>query len=65
MTIKTLCVADDTINYNKTMDKLLKTDLHDDFDQDEQQRSRSQRLPDHSKVKTKSDVAIPRISGHP
>ena len=31
MTIKTLCVADDNINYKKTVDKLLKTALHDDF----------------------------------
>ena len=61
MTIKTLCVADDTINYKKTVDKLLKTALHDNFDQDEQQRARSRRLSDHSKGKTKSDGAIPSI----
>ena len=33
MTIKTLCASDDTINYKKTVEKLLKTALHDDFDQ--------------------------------
>ena len=64
MTIKTLCVADDTINYKKTVEKLLKTTLHDDFYQDKQQRSRSRRLPDHSKGKTKSNGAILRIPGH-
>ena len=64
MTIKTLCVVDDTINYNKNVDTLLKTALHDNFDQDGQQRGRSRRLPDHSKGKTKSYGAIPRIPGH-
>ena len=64
MTINTLCVSDDAINYKKTMDKLLKTALHHDFDQDEQQRGRSRRLPDHSKGKTKNDGAIPSIPGH-
>ena len=64
MTINTLCVADDTINYKKTVDKLLKTALHNDFDQDEQQRGRSRRLPNHSKGKTKNDGAIPSIPGH-
>ena len=64
MTINTLCVADDTINYKKTVDKLLKTALHDDFDQDEQQRGRSRRLPNHSKGKTKSNGSIPSIPGH-
>ena len=64
MTIKTLCVADDTINYKKTVEKLLKTTLHDDFYQDKQQRSRSRRLPDHSKGKTKNNGAIPSIPGH-
>ena len=34
ITIKTLYVADDTMNYKKTVDKLLKTDLHDNFYQD-------------------------------
>ena len=64
LNINTLCVVDDTINDKKTVDKLLKTDLHDDFDQDEQQRGRSRRLPDHSKGKTKSNGAIPIIPGH-
>ena len=64
MTIKTLCVVDDTINYKKTVEKLLKTALHDDFDQDKQQRGRSWRLPGHSKRKTKSDGAITIIPGH-
>ena len=63
MTIKTLCVANDTIHYTQTMYKLLKTALHDDFDQDEQQRGRPQRHTDHSKGNTKSDGAIPRIPG--
>ena len=47
MTIKTLCFADDTINYKKTVDKLLKTALHDNFEQDEHQRGRSRRLSDN------------------
>ena len=64
MTIKTLCVADDTINYKKTLDKLLNTALHDNIDQDEQQGGRSRRLPGHSKVKTKSEGSIPSIPGH-
>ena len=64
MTIKTLCVADDTINYKKTVEKLLKTTLHGDFGQDEHQRGPSWRLPDHSKGKTNSDGAIPSIPGH-
>ena len=64
MTTNTLCVSDDTINDKKTVDKLLKTALHHDFDQDEQQRGRSRRLPDHSKGKTKNDGAIPSIPGH-
>ena len=64
MTIKTLCVADDTINYNKTVDKLLETALHDDFNQDEQQRGRSRWSPDHSKGKTKSYGSTPSIPGH-
>ena len=64
MTIKTLCVADNTINYKKTVDKLLKTALHDEFDQDEQQMGRSRKLPDHSKGKTKINGATPSIPGH-
>ena len=64
MTINTLCVADDTINYKKTVDELLKTALHDNFDQYKQQRGRSRRLPDHSKGVTKSDGSIPRVPGH-
>ena len=64
MTIKTLCVADDTINYNKNVDKLLNTALHNDFDHDKQQRVCSRRLLEHSKGKTKSDGAIPSIPGH-
>ena len=64
MTIKTLCVADDTINYKKTLDKLLKTAPHDNFDQDEQQRGRSRRISDHYKGKTKSNGAIPSIPGY-
>ena len=64
MTIKTLCVADYTINYKKTVDKLLKTALHNDFDQDKHQRGRSRRLSYHSKGKTKSDGAIPSIPGY-
>ena len=34
MTIKTLCFADNTINYKKTVDKILNTALHNDFEQD-------------------------------
>ena len=64
MNIKTLCVANDTINYKKTVDKLLKTAPHDDFDQDEQQRGRSRRLPDHSKGNTKRNGSIPRTPCH-
>ena len=64
MTIKNLCVSNDTINYKKTVDKLLKTALHDDFDQDKHQRGRYRRLPDHSKVNNKSDGARPIIPGH-
>ena len=64
MTINTLCVANDTLNYKKTVEKLLKTALHDNFYQDEQQRGHSRRLPNHSKGNTKSDGAIPSITGH-
>ena len=64
ITIKTLCVDEDTIHYKETVDKLLKTSLHDDFDQDKQQRGRSRRLPDHSKGDTKSDGAIPSVPIH-
>ena len=46
------------------MNKLLRTALHDNFEQDKQQRGRSRRLPNHSKVNTKSDEAIPNIPGH-
>ena len=63
MTIKILCVADDTIHYKDTVDKLLKTDLHDDFDQDKQHMGHSRRLPHHSKGYTKSDGAITIIPG--
>ena len=31
MNIKTLCVAEDTIHYKETVDKLSKTALHDHF----------------------------------
>ena len=64
MTINTLCVANDTLNYKKTVDKLLKTALHDNFDQYKQQRGRSRRLPDQSKGNTKSNGSIPSIPGH-
>ena len=64
MTIKTLCVTDDTINYKKMVDKLLKTALHDDFDQEKQQRGRYRRLPDHSKGKTNINGAITSIPCH-
>ena len=64
MTIKTLCVVDDTIHYKQTVDKLLKTGLHDNFDQDELQRGLSRRLPNHSKGYTKSDGDIPSIPVH-
>ena len=64
MTIKTLCVVDDTIHYKQTVDKLLKTGLHDNFDQYELQRGLSRRLPNHSKGYTKSDGDIPSIPGH-
>ena len=64
MNINTLCFADDTIHYKQIVDKVLKTSLQDNFDQDEKQRGRSQWLPDHSKVNTKSDGDIPSIPGH-
>ena len=64
MTIKTLCVSDDTINYKETVDKLLNIALHNNFYQYKQQRGRSRRLPGHSKGYTKSDGAIPSIPGH-
>ena len=64
ITIKTLCVSDNTIHYKETVDKLLKTSLHDNFDQDKQQKCRSQRLTDHSKGDTKSDGAIPSVPIH-
>ena len=32
MTIKTLCVVDDTIHYKETVDNRLKTALHTNFD---------------------------------
>ena len=64
MTIKTLCVADDAIHYKENVDKLLKTDLHDYFDQYEQQRGCSRELPGHYKGDTKSNGAIPSIPGH-
>ena len=64
MTIQTLFVFDDTINYKETVDKLLNTALHDNFYQDKQQRGRSRRLPDHSKGDTKSDGDIPSIPVH-
>ena len=46
------------------MDKLFKTALHDDFDQDEQKMGRSPKLPDHSKRDTKSDGYIPSVPGN-
>ena len=64
MTIKNLCVADDTIYYKQTVEKLLKTALHGDFDQDKHQRGRSWRLPENSKGDTKSNGAIPITPGH-
>ena len=64
MTNKTLFVADDTIHYKETVDKLLKTALHDEFDQDKNQRGRSWRLPDHYKGDTTSYGAIPSVPGH-
>ena len=64
MTIKILCVADNTIRYKQTVDKLLKTALHDNFDQDEHQRDRSWQIPDHSKGDTKIDGAMPSIPCH-
>ena len=64
MTIKTLCVADNTIHYKETVDKLLKTALHYDFDQDKPQRGHSRSLPDHSKVGTKGDGDISSVPGH-
>ena len=64
MTIKNLCVADGIIHYKGTVDKLLKTALYDDFDQDKHQRGHSRRLPDHSKGDTKRYGSIPRVPGH-
>ena len=64
MTIKTLCVAGYNINYKETVDKLLKTSLHKNFDQYKQQRGRSRWLSGHSKGDTKSDGIIPSVPGH-
>ena len=64
MTIKTLCVSGDTIHYNETVNKLLDTALHNNFDQDKQLRCHSRRLPDQSKGYTKRDGAIPSVPGH-
>ena len=64
LTIKTLFVAYDNINYKKTMQKLLKTVLHSNFDQDKHQRGHSRRLPHHSKGNIKSYGSIPRVPGH-
>ena len=64
MTIKTLCFCDDIINLKENVDKLFKTALHDDFDQDEQKMGRSPKLPDHSKRDTKSDGYIPSVPGN-
>ena len=64
MTIKNLCVADNNLRYKETVDKLLETALHDDFDQDKQQRGRSWRLPHHSKEDTNIDGSIISVPGH-
>ena len=64
MAIKTLCVADNTFHYKETAENIFKTALHNDFDQDEQQRVRYRGLPDHFKGDTKSDGATPSVPGH-
>ena len=64
MTTKTLCVAEDIINYKENVDKLLKTALHNNFDQDKHKRGRYRRIPDQYKGDTKSDGATPTIPGH-
>ena len=64
MNINTLYVADDTIHYKQTVDKLLKTAIQDEIDQEKQQRRSYQRLPGHSKGDTKRNGSIPSIPGH-